>query len=171
MLALLFAGADFLSFNAGFAFYVATTLAIFMFIMYKFALPVMAAAIQERETTITNSLEAAEKALTRAEEVGNENKKALREAESKAQAIRDEAIQEAEVIRSQRLEAAKTEATQLVEQARLSIEQEKKAAIESLRKEVSDLAIQAASKILEVELDADKNKSLVDSFIQGVTKN
>jgi F-type H+-transporting ATPase subunit b len=171
MLALLLAGADFLSFNAGFAFYVAVTLAIFMFIMYKFALPVMASAIQEREATITNSLEAAEKALARAEEVGNENKKALREAESKAQAIRDEAVKEAEVIRSQRLEAAKDEATQMVEQARLSIEQEKKAAIEALRKEVSDLAIQAASKILDAELDADKNKSLVDNFIQGVTKN
>lgn len=171
MLALLLAGADFLSFNSGFAFYVAITLAIFMFVMYKYALPIMASAIQEREASITNSLQAAEKALARAEEVGNENKKALREAESKAQAIREEAVQEAEVIRSQRLEAAKDEATQLIEQARLSIEQEKKAAIEALRKEVSDLAIQAASKILDAEIDADKNKSLVDNFIQGVTKN
>lgn len=171
MLAFLLAGGSFLSFNSGFAIYVAITLALFMFIIYKYALPVMAKAIQERETNIANSLEAAEKALTRAEEVSNENKKALREAESKAQAIRDEALQDAEAIRAERLDSARKEADQIIDQARKSIDQEKRAAIEELRKEVSDLAMQVAGKILEAEIDATKNKKLVDGFIQDLTKN
>lgn len=171
MLLYFLAGGSFLSFNSGFAIYVAITLAIFMFVLYRFALPPLIKGIEERETRITNSLEAAEKAAAKAEEVGAENKKLLQEAEIKAQAIRDEAQNEAEKIRQQRLSEAKAEANALVESAKTTIEQEKKAAIEEVKSEVATLAIEAAKIILNSEIDAKKSEELVGQFIKDLSKN
>jgi F-type H+-transporting ATPase subunit b len=66
---------------------------------------------------------------------------------------------------------AREEAEQLIEQARASIEQEKKQAMTELKSEVAKLAIQAASKIIDSELDDKKNKKLVDSFLSDLPKN
>jgi F-type H+-transporting ATPase subunit b len=78
---------------------------------------------------------------------------------------------EAEAIRTDRVEKAKDEAAKLLDQARASIEAEKKKALQELRNEVADLALQSARMILDSELDAVKNKKLVDNFINEVSKN
>lgn len=164
-------GGGILSFNSGFALWVALTMIIFLFVMGKYAVPVIMEALNERESRIKESLESAEKALSRAEQISKDNEKALREAEIKAQQIRKEAIRDAEQLRSERIEKSKEEAAQIIEQARATIEQEKKQALLELRDEVARLAIQSASLILESELDEKKNNKLVDSFIKDVSKN
>jgi F-type H+-transporting ATPase subunit b len=157
-------GGGLLSFNTGFAIWVAISLVLFMFIMYKFALPPIMAALDERENNIRESLEAAEK-------VGRENEAVLREAELKAQQVRKEAVREAEVIREERLEKSRLEAAKLLDDARATIEQEKKRALAELRKEVTHLAIEASSKILKENMDSDRNRKLVDAFVDDIAKN
>jgi F-type H+-transporting ATPase subunit b len=164
-------GGGLLSFNTGFAIWVAISLVLFMFIMYKFALPPIMAALDERENNIRESLEAAEKALAQAEKVGRENEAVLREAELKAQQVRKEAVREAEVIREERLEKSRLEAAKLLDDARATIEQEKKRALAELRKEVTHLAIEASSKILKENMDSDRNRKLVDAFVDDIAKN
>lgn len=81
----LLAGGGLLSFNTGFAIWIAISLIVFLFIMIKFALPPIMKALNEREAKIKNSLESAEKALAKAEQISKDNDIALREAEAKAQ--------------------------------------------------------------------------------------
>jgi uncharacterized ion transporter superfamily protein YfcC len=88
-----------------------------------------------------------------------------------AQKIRKDAIAEAELVRTERIEKAKEEASTLLSQARTTIEAEKKRALEDLRNEVADLAIRAAKVVLDAELDAEKNKKLVDNFIKDLSNN
>lgn len=164
-------GGGILSFNSGFALWVAITLILFLIVMGKYAVPLIMNSLSEREDRIKESLESAEKALARAEQISKDNEKALREAEAKAQQIRKEAIEEAEMLRTERIEKSKQEAAKILEQARITIEQEKKRALTELREEVAILAVQSASKILETELDEKKNTKLVDSFISNITKN
>lgn len=164
-------GGSILSFSSGFAIWVALTMVIFLAVMAKYAVPLIMDALSERETRIKNSLESAEKALARAEQISQDNEKALREAEVKAQKIRKEAIEEAELLRTERIEKSKEEAAKILEQAREAIEQEKKRALLELRDEVARLAVKSASVILDSELDEKKNAKLVDKFIKDVSKN
>ncbi len=160
-----------LSFNTGFALWIAISLIVFLLIMMKFAIPPISKALQEREANIKESLESAEKAIAKAEQISKDNEKALREAEAKAQQIRKEAIEEAEVLRSERIAKSKDEAAQIIEQAKATIEQEKKQALLELRNEVAKLAVKSASVIIDAELDNEKNNKLVDNFINDLSKN
>ena len=171
MMLLLAGGGGLLSFNGGFAIWVLITMVIFLLVMGKYAVPHIMDALQEREGRIKDSLESAEKALARAEKISEDNEKALREAEKKAQQIRKEAIAEAEMLRAERIEKSKEEADQMIAQAKKTIEQEKKRALNELRDEVAQLAVQSASKIIDSELDEKKNNKLVDNFIQDISKN
>lgn len=166
----LLAGGGLLAFDTGFAVWMAVTLIIFLLLMGKYAVPYISDALIEREERIKDSLESAEDALERAEEISEDNQKALREAEVKAQQIRKEAVEEAEMVRAERIENAKEEADQMIEKAREAIEQEKKQAFQELHDEVARLAIESASKIIDAELDKDKNRKLVDDFIDDIQK-
>jgi len=167
----LLAGGGLLSFNTGFAIWIAISLIVFLGIMIKFALPPIMKALDEREANIKDSLESAHKALAKAEQISKDNDKALREAEAKAQKIRKDALEEADILRSERISKAKDDAAQILEQAKATIEQEKKQALAELRKEVAKLAVQSASIIIDAELDNDKNNKLVDNFITDLSKN
>lgn len=171
MLLLAQGGGGILSFSGGFAIWVLITMVLFLFVMGKYAVPMIMDALNERENRIKDSLESAEKALSRAEQISKDNEKALREAEQKAQQIRKEAIREAEMLRAERIEKTREEAENMLEQARQTIEQEKKRALVELRDEVARLAIKSASMIIESELDEKKNGKLVDNFIQDIAKN
>lgn len=168
---LLLASGGILSFDGGFAIWVLITMIIFLWVMNKYVVPPISESLNEREGRIKDSLESAEKALERAEKISEDNEKALREAEVKAQEIRKEAIEEAEELREERIEKSKEEANQMIAHAKQAIEQEKKRALNELRDEVADLAVQSASRIIDAELDTQKNHKLVDSYIKEISKN
>lgn len=165
------AGGGILSFNTGFAIWVLISMLVFLFIMGKYAVPPILKALNDREKRIKDSLESAEKAIAKAERISEDNKKALKEAEIKAQKIRKEALEEAEVLRTNKIDKAKKEASKLLEDARKTIDKEKKQALSELRDEVAELAVKSASMIIEAELDQKKNKKLVDKFIGDLSKN
>jgi F-type H+-transporting ATPase subunit b len=171
MIYLLAGGGGLLSFNTGFAIWVGISMIVFILLMMKFAVPPIMKALEEREQNIKDSLESAEKALAKAEQISKDNEKALREAEAKAQQIRKEAVEQAELLRSERIKKAKEDADHLLDQAKTSIEQEKKQALLELRAEVAKLAVLSASKIIDAELDNEKNNKLVDNFLSELHKN
>lgn len=143
----------------------------FLLILAKFVWKPLLGSLQQREQSIRESLDAAETAMKKAEQVSKANEDALRQAEAVAHNIRKEAMDEAEKIRTERIEKAKAEAAALVDAAKTAIDQEKKRAIEELRNEVADLAILSAKKILSAELDEKKNRALVDGFIKDLSGN
>lgn len=163
-------GGALLSFDTGFGIWVLISTLLFLYLMNKYLVPPIMNALNEREASIKESLESAEKALAKAEQISQDNEKALREAEIRAQKIRKEALEDAEVLRTEKIEQAKKDAAKLVEDARLTIEQEKKRALNELRNEVAELAIKSASIIIDAELDSEKNSKLVDSFINNLSK-
>jgi F-type H+-transporting ATPase subunit b len=160
-----------ISFEPGLVIWIAVTFVIFLLILKKFAWGPLLDALDEREKNIQESLDSAEKAMKRAEEISQKNDVAIREAEIAAQRIRKEAKEEAEQIRAEIIEKARSEAEKVKEQTLSSIDQEKKKAMLELRDLVADLSIQAAKTILRSELDEKKNKKLVDDFIKDLSKN
>ncbi len=164
-------GGGLLSFDTGFGIWVLISTLLFLYLMNKYLVPPIMNALNEREERIKDSLESAEKALAKAEAISRENEKSLKEAEVVAQKIRKEALEDAEILRSEKIDKAKKDAAKILEDAKTAIEQEKKRALTELQSEVADLAIKASAIIIRSELDADKNKKLVDSFINDLSKN
>jgi F-type H+-transporting ATPase subunit b len=66
---------------------------------------------------------------------------------------------------------ANEDAKKIIEQAKAEIEQQKNSAMDDLRSKISDIAIEAAEKIISETLDKDKQKKLVDEFLSKVPKN
>ncbi len=161
-------GGGILSFDTGFAIWVLITMLVFIWGMGKFAVPYIVKALDDREKRIKESLDSAENALAKAKEISKENEQALRDAEIKAQKIRKEAIEEAEKLRVERLEKAREESAKILQDAKETIEKEKERALIELRNEVADLAVRAASVIIDHELDEEKNKKLVNRFIDNL---
>jgi F-type H+-transporting ATPase subunit b len=157
--------------DPGLFIWISVVFLLFILVLSRYAWKPILASLQQREHNIRESLDAAEKAMIRAEQIGKANEEALREAEQTAQRMRREAMEDAERIRADRIDKAKQEADDLLEKARQTIEQEKKRAMVELRNEVAELAIKSASMILDNELDADKNKKLVDLYIANLSKN
>jgi len=160
-----------LAFNTGFAIWVLISMVVFLYVMGKYAVPPIMKALDEREARIKDSLESAEQALAKAEQISKDNQKALKDAEIQAQKIRKEALEEAELLRADKIEKARQESEKIVEDAKRSVEQAKKQALLELRSEVAELAVRAASIIIDSELDQAKNKKLVDNFIGDISKN
>lgn len=160
-----------LSFNTGFAIWVLISMIVFLYLMGKYAVPHIVKALENREEQIKTSLEAADKALAKAEQISKDNEKALKDAEVQAQKIRKQALEEAEILRTEKIENAKKDASKILEDAKKAIQQEKKHALVELRSEVADMAIKAASIIIDAELDEKRNKALVDNYIKDFSKN
>lgn len=160
-----------LSVDTGLFWWVLLTFGLFIFVISKFAWKPVLAALNEREENIRTSLQSAEKALAQAQDVARKNEETLRQAEADAQKIRRTAIEDAEALRADRAEKAKAEAERMIEEARKAIAAEQKLAMQALRKEVAELAVLAAERILSSEINAEKNKKLVDDYIGSLNKN
>ena len=116
-------------------------------------------------------MDRAEKALAEARQIQSDNEKARREAEQEAQRILRDAREASERLRAEELDKTKEQIRQSQELAQAEIEREKQSALDQLRTEVAELAIQAAGKILKENMDGDRQRKLVDQFIDNLPKN
>lgn len=85
MTSVILASGGLLSIDIGLFVWIFVTFALFVLLFAKFAWGPILNAIKERESTIRESLQAAEVALKRAEQVSKDNEAALRAAEAEAQ--------------------------------------------------------------------------------------
>lgn len=124
--------------------------------------------LDEREGRIQDALEQAEKAQQEAQAASEENREALALAQAEAQAAIAEGRAAAERVAQEVRERAQAEAQQMLEQASQTIRQEKDKALQELRHQATDLAILAAGKLLEENLDDERNRKIVDDFIDRI---
>lgn len=163
--------ASLLSPDAGLIVWIGITFLLLLVLLRKFAWGPITSALSQRETTIAESIAQAEKALAEAKQLQADNTKARREAEAQAQAILREAREEAERLRGEEVDKTRSQIQQMQDAAQAEIAREKQSALDSLRAEVADLAVQAAEKILHANLDADRQKKIVSDFLGDLSKN
>ena len=147
------------------------TFGLLLFILKKFAWKPLLSMLEQREEGIRSTMQRTEHAREEAEKLLTEHKKLLQASELDARRIIDEARQTAEKLRTEILAHAEEQSRQLTLQAKSEIQREKETALTQLRTEIADLAILAATRILRTNLDEEKNRALVDSFITELPKN
>jgi F-type H+-transporting ATPase subunit b len=94
----------------------------------------------------------------------------VREAGRERAELIERAAAEADKIKNDLVTKARSEGELLVQRAREQIEREKAAAIQDLRAQVADLAVEAASRIVTSSLTPENQRKLVDEFIEGLPK-
>lgn len=147
-------------------FWSAVVLVVIGVFFYKFLLPRINGALDERAAKIEGGLALAEQAQEDAEAARAERQEALAEARREAAHIREDANAQAAQIVAEAREQAKAEATRLVETANRQIEAERRAAVVSLRGEIGGLATELASRIVGEALADDARQSrVIDRFL------
>lgn len=105
-----------------------------------------------------------------AEQKCAEYKAKLAALEEETQQIVSEYVREGESERQKILDAAERQAQYIREQADLSIQQEIKAAKDSLQKEVSELSVTAAEDLLRNNMQSEDQERLVRDFMTKVVE-
>jgi F-type H+-transporting ATPase subunit b len=140
---------------------------ILLFLLQKLLYKPLLAKMSERTEAIRKSLDEAQKARAEAAKQQQENAERLRAAHAEAAAIRTAALKEAADEQRKLVDAARAEATRLVESARAQMEADIRRAREELRREVSDLAINVAEKLIRKSLDdADHRRIVAEALSQ-----
>lgn len=147
-----------------------TFLAAF-FALRKWAFPPMFRAVEAREKALEEAIEGAKRDREAAAALLAEQQRNLDAARGEAQKFMADARLASEKVRSEMLEQTRKEQGDLLERARRDIEQEREKAIAQLRREAVELAILGASKAIEENLDADRNRKLVENYLASIGTN
>lgn len=157
--------------NLGLVVWTAVVFLLVLGLLWKYAWGPITDALEEREERIDASMTKAERALEEARRIQEENEKNRREAEQEARQVLREARQEAETLREEEKAKTRQEIHEMQEKARAEIEREKENALGELRSEVADLAIEAAGRIIGENLNDQRQRRLVDDFIDDLPRN
>ena len=157
-----------LEINPGLIFWTIVTFIVVLAILAKTAWKPLLHALTSREEGIRTALQQAEEANAEAKRLAEENKRQLAQAEAHAQQAMKEGREMGERLKAEIIEKANTSARGMIEQAKEEIRREKDAALIELRGEVADLAVTAAGKIIDANLDVNKHRWLVDNVIKDI---
>ena len=141
---------------------------ILLAILYRLLYKPLIAKMEERSAAIKTSLEAAEAARAAAAKQQEENAERLRAAYAEAQSIRAAALKEAADEQRKLVDAARREAQQLVASAKAQTESDIRRAREELRREVTDIAIAVAEKLVRKSLRDEEHRRIADDAIARI---
>jgi F-type H+-transporting ATPase subunit b len=152
--------------DLGYTFWTLLAFVIFWLIAGKFAVKPIVSSIEARNQKIEDELLSAQKARQEFEQLKSQNDDLLKSAREERQVMLIEAKKDADTFRSAEMAKAKEDATRLLEQAKSEIENQKRAAINEVKKEVGAISIGIAEKLVREKLtDSASQQSLVTKLV------
>jgi len=137
---------------------------LFVWFCLKFIWPFLISAMRERQQSIADGLEAAERAEKDLELAQRGATNHIREAREEASEIIDQARRRgAQMIEEAKVQA-REEGERVKETAEADIEQSVNRAREQLREEVATLAVVGAERILSETIDRDRHRALLEQL-------
>ena len=136
-----------------------------MLLLWKLAFPRIAAALDRRQQAIEESIDAAERTRTEADQLLAEYRERLTAARQQADEIVARARKAGEQQEADAVNAGKQRREELLEQARKDIETETRRAIQEIRAEVADLTIMATEKVTRKTLTDEDQRRLVEEAV------
>jgi len=137
-------------------------------LLYKFAYPHILGAVEAREQRIRELLAAAKENREEANALLQEQQRQMDELRQRTQETLAEGRAAGERLRDEILAQARREQAELLERTRMDVGREMERALAELRAEAVEIAIAAASKLLDRNLDAEDNRRLVREYLEQV---
>jgi F-type H+-transporting ATPase subunit b len=139
----------------GLIFWMTLCFILLILILKKYAWKPILRALDERERGIESALSKAQEAREKIEDLQKNQDQIIKEAKKERELILNEAKKLAEEYRVQQQKIINEEMTQKMARVKESIEMEKRAAINDLKKNVATLSLDIAEGILEKKLGQD----------------
>lgn len=124
--------------------------------------------IEAREKDIQDNLAKGELAKNQGIALKTEYEEKVSRAKNEGQEIIRQATLRAEQKSTEIISEAKFEATSIKEKATKDIEQERQKVMNEIKDDISNIALLAASKVIEKDIDKDKHEQLINDFIKEV---
>ena len=160
-----------LSFDPGVFMWTIVTFFIVLAILRWKAWGPLIDALDKREEDIRNALASAEKAKEEAGKVAEDYEEMIRKAQAEAQKIVAESKAAGEKVREKIKVTAEKEAGDILEKAQHQIQTEKEKAVQEIRSSVVEFSLQAATKVIEKNVDSEDNRRLIKETVAGIGKS
>ena len=158
--------------DLGLLFWMLLAFLVIFFVLAKFGFPVITNMVEERKAYIDDSLKKAHEANEKLANIQQEGENLLKEARERQQQILSEAAETRDTIVEQAQSKAREESSRIITEAKAQIEAEKQNAIADIRKQVAELSVQVAEKVLRKELSTDAAQmKYVDKLLDEVSSN
>jgi len=141
---------------------------ILLLILQRLLYKPFLAKMEERTKTIQTALDEAKEARAAAAKQQEENEARLRAAYAEAALVREKALKEAAEESRKHIEAAQAQSRKMVEDTKAQLDAEVRRAREELRREVGDIAIAVAEKLVRKSLHDEDQRRIVAEAIAGM---
>jgi F-type H+-transporting ATPase subunit b len=145
------------------------TVALNLFILYlfmrRFLFKPVTAYMENRSNAIRQSIESADQLKAEAEALKRQYEERLQTANTEANRITGEAGERASLEYEQILAAARTDAESILAKAREAIDRERSGMINEIKNQVVSLALAAASKVIQANMNTESDRVMVNKFI------
>ena len=153
------------TFLSSLVFWSAVSFVILLGILYKYALPPILGALEQREQKIRGDLERAEQARKDAEAQLAEYEARLKRASQEVAAILDEARREAQRQADESVKRAEQQAAAMLRETQEELTRERTRLRDELRSETVGLVMTVAERVLARRLTADDDRRLIDDTL------
>lgn len=137
----------------------------------RFAWAPVTKMMDARSEKISGDLDYADQERSRAEKLAKEREDALKNSRAEAVEIVNKAKESGETQKKSIVSDAHSEAEELRQRAKSDAAKAREDAMAGAQNDIANLSLEIASKVISKELNADDQKSLIDSYIKELTAN
>jgi F-type H+-transporting ATPase subunit b len=139
--------------------------AIIFFVVWKYALPTLKATLQARQDAIRGELEAAERAKDEAASLLEDYRAQIAGAKDEAAQIVADAREAGEAVKADIITRAEAEAEAIKVRGAEEVASDRARAAGELKRQVAELSIDVAERVVGSTIDEDRQRELVDRYI------
>lgn len=163
---------DLLTPGSGLIIWQAIIFILLVILLSKFAWKPILGSLKEREESIQNALDTADKARAEMAKLTSDNEKLLKEAREERDKMLKEAREVANRLKDEAHVDAKKAADKIISEARAAINVEKEAALRDVKTQVALFSLEVAEKLMKKNLSSDKEqKGLIEGYIKDLKLN
>jgi F-type H+-transporting ATPase subunit b len=145
---------------------------LLVFLLAKLAWKPILTSLKDREKSIQEALDTAEKARQEISKLKSDNEHLLQQAREERDKMLRDAREAAIRLKEETEAAAKKSADKILDDARVAIGIEKNAALRDIKEQVAMSSIEIAEKLLREKLANDKSqRDLVDRYLKDIKVN
>ena len=141
---------------------------VLILLIYKYVLPPINKAMEERQEKIRSSLEAADQARADAEAADDERRAVLDEARHQAREIVATANRTAEQVRTDAQARGQSEYERIVGNADVEIGLARQRAVEEAASRMGEIVMEVVERVIGRELNADAHRDLIEEAVAAL---
>ena len=154
--------------HIGTMFWTTVTFILLLVVLRKFAWWPILNTLEERERRIEDSLDKADDIDKREQEIEEERKQKIKEAEKESEKILDSARRQGQAARDDILQKARQDADELVNRAKKEIDAAREQAVEDVQRIAVDVAMSATEKLIKKNINKEEHQKMIKESLKNL---